>query len=234
MGSNQTQRASPCRYYAMTTNARQAEIVIYGDITSYPWLESDVSGYSLSQDLAGLDVDRINVHINSYGGDVSEGLTILNTLLRHPAEVVTYVDGFACSAASVVFMAGDRRIMAQSSNLLVHPAWCSTTGNAKSLRATAADLDTITEQSVTAYLARITKSREELLELMDTERFLGPEEAVTWGFATEIADLFESTVPTQSVRQLVYDRLHPSQEPQKPPVSPTHPTELQQFLAALR
>ncbi len=219
------------RYYSLATQGSTADVMIFGDITSYPWMESDVSGYGLARELEGLNVSQINVHINSYGGDVAEGLAILNTLLRHPAQVVTYCDGFACSAASVVFMAGDRRVMAQSSNLMVHPAWTSTTGNAKSLRAAADDLDTITEQSVTAYLARVSKSREELLELMDSERFLGPEEALEWGFATEIEDLFAPSNPSQSVRQLVYDRLHAEPAPGTPEAEP--PTELAKYLAAL-
>ena len=34
----------------------------FGDITSWEWLESDVSSYTLSKELQGLDVDVINVY----------------------------------------------------------------------------------------------------------------------------------------------------------------------------
>ena len=60
------------KYYALTTNGQTADIYIFGDITSWEWLESDVSSYTLSKELQGLDVDVINVHINSYGGEVAE------------------------------------------------------------------------------------------------------------------------------------------------------------------
>jgi len=97
------------KYYALEKNGKEADIYIFGDITSWEWYENDVSSYSLVKEIRALgpDVKQINVHINSYGGEVAEGLAIYNTLKNHKAKVRTIVDGFACSAASVVFMAGD-------------------------------------------------------------------------------------------------------------------------------
>ena len=56
------------KYYAMETKENEAELTIFGDITSWPWLESDISSYNLSRQIKDLDVDTIHVHINSYGG----------------------------------------------------------------------------------------------------------------------------------------------------------------------
>lgn len=224
--------SKPRKYYSMSVAGREADITIFGDITSWPYLESDVSSYNLQHQLSGLDVDAIHVHINSYGGEVAESLAIMNALLRHPAKVTTYVDGFACSGASVILMAGERRVASNCSNILVHPAWGGVSGNAAQLRAEADNLDAITEQSVTAYLSRISKSREELLGLMEQERFLTPEEALEWGFVTEIEDLFDSQKPSQSVRQLVHRQLHQDRFQGHAPQS-SQPSQLQAFLAAL-
>ncbi|MCD8396100.1 MAG: Clp protease ClpP [Lachnospiraceae bacterium] len=197
------------KYYALETNEteRTAELMIFGDITSWPWLESDVSSYNLSQRLQGLDVDQIDVHINSYGGEVAEALAIYNTLRRHTAKVTTYVDGFACSAATIIFMAGDRRVMSPVGNFLVHPASAYIGGNAEALRREADNLDSITEQSITAYMQSITKSRDELVELMAQEKFLKPEEVLEWGFATELEELSEDDKAKQSVQRMVNARL---------------------------
>lgn len=65
------------KYYALDTNGREADVYIFGDITSWEWLESDVSSYTLSKELQGLDVDMVNVHINSYGGEVAEALLFI-------------------------------------------------------------------------------------------------------------------------------------------------------------
>ena len=98
------------RYYSLVQNGTEADINIYGDITSWAWEEfGEMSAVNLSKQLEQLEgVSKINVYINSYGGEVAEGLAIYNSLKRHPAEVVTVCDGFACSIASVIFMAGDK------------------------------------------------------------------------------------------------------------------------------
>ena len=121
------------RYYSLYQDKEKnvADIYIYGDITSWPWTESDVSSYILSKQLSELDdsVKDINVYISSYGGEVAEGLAIYNALKRHSAKVTTYADGFACSIASVIFAAGDERVMSDTSLLMIHNAWGVVLGN---------------------------------------------------------------------------------------------------------
>ena len=117
------------RYYSMSVHEAKelkiADVYIFGDIVvpEQEYFESDTSGYSLASDICGFDVDAINVHINSYGGHASEGIAIYNVLRGHKAKVTTICEGFACSAASVVFMAGSVRIMQPASLLMVHHAW---------------------------------------------------------------------------------------------------------------
>ena len=176
-----------CRYFSMEKTKETATINIYGDITSYPWSESDVSSYNLSKQLEELqDVEQIDVFINSYGGEVAEGLAIYNALKRHKAKVTTHCDGFACSIASVIFMAGDERVMPEASMLMIHNAWTFAAGNAKELRKQADDLEKISQASVEAYKAHSTLSEEEIKELMDNETWILPEEALEYGFATSV------------------------------------------------
>lgn len=189
------------RYYSLTAEGSQADIYIYGDIVSWPWLESDVSSYNLAQEIAGLEVDTINVYINSYGGEVAEGLAIYNALRRHKARVRTYCDGFACSAASVVFMAGDERIMSNASLLMIHNAWTYTVGDQNQLRKDADDLETITQASVNAYLNHVNISEDKLKALMDAQTWLSPADALEMGFATSVVALAEKKAASQSVRK---------------------------------
>lgn len=215
--------------------SREADIYIFGDITSWPWMESDVSSWRLATQITRIDADEIRVHINSYGGEVSEALAIMNTLMSHKARVTTIVDGFACSAASVILMAGDKRIAQSCSNILVHPASTIVAGNAAQLRAEADDLDTVTEQSVTAYAARTGRSREEIVSLMAEDRFMAPEEALEWGFVTEIQDLFAGEErPTQSVRQTVARLLTAGKTPDPAPKPAREPAKktVEDFLSA--
>lgn len=177
------------KYFNLETKDKKADLFIYGDITSWPWKESDVSSYNLSKQLEELkDIEILNVYINSYGGEVSEGLAIYNALKRFKGKVITYADGFVCSIASVIFMAGEERIMNQSSALLIHNAWTYESGDAKSLRKAADDLDVINELSVKAYLEKISLKENELREYMDKETWINAEDAVSLGFATSLEE----------------------------------------------
>ena len=190
------------RYYSLATEGDSAEVCIFGDITPYPW-EGDMSAYNLSKQLEEIgNVKQINVHINSYGGEVAEGLAIYNALRNHSAKVTTICDGFACSIASVIFMAGDERIMNDSSLLMIHNAWMFAEGNADQLRKQADDLEKINEASVKAYMSKVSISEEELKALMDGETWISPEDAVEWGFATSVKK-DESEKPSQSARKKV-------------------------------
>lgn len=178
------------RYYSLAVDENTADIYIYGDITSWDWFEEDVSSYTLAKELENLsnDITQINVFINSYGGEVKEGLAIYNALKRHKAKVVTVCDGFACSAASVVFMAGDERVMSNASLLMIHNAWFYTAGDSNQLRKDADDLETITQASINAYMTHVTIPEEELKTMMDEETWISAADALAMGFATSIVN----------------------------------------------
>ena len=189
-------------YYSMATNGDEASVNIYGDITSYPIEEhGDVGAVNLSKKLEELgDVSKIHVYINSYGGEVAEGLAIYSALKRHKAKVITYCDGFAASIASVIFMAGNKRVMSEASLLMVHNAWTVGVGNAAELRKQADDLDKITKASIEAYKAHSNLSEDEIKALLDAETWILPEEALEYGFATKV-EKTENKHASQSVRQ---------------------------------
>jgi ATP-dependent Clp protease protease subunit len=175
------------KYYSMERVGEVLTVNIYGDITSIPWFENDVTADSIVRQIdAAQDVSQIDVYINSYGGEVAEGLAIYNALKRHKAKVRTICDGFACSIASVIFMAGEERIMNESSLLMIHNAWTSACGNAAELRKLADDMEKITQASVEAYKAHSNLSEDEIKELMDAESWILPTEALEYGFATSI------------------------------------------------
>lgn len=211
-------RTTNKKYYNLETEGTKAALYIYGDITSWPWMESDVSSYNLSKQLEQLgDVDEIDVYINSYGGEVAEGLAIYNALKRHKAKVTTYCDGFACSIASVIFMAGDVRVMSTASLLMIHNAWTYASGNANELRKQADDLDTITQASINAYMEKVNISEEELKELLDEEKWLLPQEALEKGFTTMISGVDTSSKPSQSAMVYIMEKV---QQKKVPPAEP--------------
>lgn len=216
-------------YFSLAKEGRKARLDIYGDITSRPWLESDMSAKILSTQLEELgDVDEIEVHINSYGGEVAEGLAIYNALRGHAARVKTVCDGLACSIASVIFMAGDERVMRKASMLMIHNAWAYGEGNAAELRKQADDLDAITEASKAAYLSRVSIDAEELTALMDAETWIAPGRAVEMGFATSVDEFDDASGPSQcALRALVALAAAKEADPEDPddPDDPDDPED---------
>ena len=197
------------RYYMLETDEdnKSAELYIFGDITSWPWYEGDESSYGLVKKLQNLDVENITVHINSYGGEVAEGLAIYNTLKDSKMKVTTVCDGFACSAASVVFMSGDERIIKEASLLMIHNAWTYAKGDSNALKKQAADLEKITQASVNAYKSKATISEEKIKELMNDESWITADEAVEYGLATRTEAEEKDEKANQSAFQIVRNRM---------------------------
>lgn len=133
------------------------------------------------------DIQQINLYINSLGGSVLEGMAIYNQLLRHPAKVTAYIDGFACSIASVIAMSADKVVMPKSAVMMVHNMWTTISGNASELRKCADDLDLLNKISKNAYLEKSKGkiSPEKLTELMDSETYLTAEQCIEYGLADE-------------------------------------------------
>ena len=85
----------------------------------------------------------ITIKINSWGGDVFAGCGVVNLIKDYEGEVTTKVMGMAASAAALIFMSGEKRIMPKYSMLMFHKAWNFMAGNADELRKAAKTLDEI-------------------------------------------------------------------------------------------
>ena len=173
------------------------QLYIYDDVSEYGtfnWLtwsydESETSAEYFRKTLAEIpETDTIELHINSYGGSVKEGVAIYNQLKRKKCkEIVAYVDGFAYSIASIILQAADRRIMGLGTSLLIHNMWLSVSGNAEELRKAADDLDVLMESNRQIYMEKVNIDEDQLIEMMNAETYLTPQQAVEMGFADEIA-----------------------------------------------
>ncbi|HIU74390.1 MAG TPA: Clp protease ClpP [Candidatus Pelethocola excrementipullorum] len=190
------------KYYSLETSGKETDLYIFGDITGYPWKEKDTDAYGIVKELRSIESDKINVHINSYGGDVAEGLAIYNVLKNSKSKVVTYCDGFACSAASVIFMSGDERIMNSASLLMIHNAWTYGSGNANDFRKQADDLDKITQASINAYLNKVNITEDEVKKLMNEETWLTAKESIDYGFATETVEEKETGMNQSAMKSI--------------------------------
>ena len=187
------------------------KLYIYDDVSEYGTLdwwtweytESETSAEFFRKALAEIpDNATIELHINSYGGSVKEGVAIYNQLKQKKCkEIVAYVDGYAYSIASIIMQAADRRVMGLGTSLLIHNMWLYIAGNAAELRKAADDLDVLMESNRQIYMERINISEDELIEMLDNETYLTPEKAVEMGFADEVSKTAAAPDLTQQLQQ---------------------------------
>lgn len=172
-------------------DGQKAQIDIYGDIVSenYRWYEDETSAVSFRNALSELgDIEELQIHINSGGGDVFEAVAIFNMIKRHKAIVHVHIDGLAASAASVIAMAADKLYMPENSMLMIHNAWSVFMGNHHELRDYANQLEKINNTTVKqSYLDKNPELDIEVLsQLMDKETWLSANEAFEMGLVDEV------------------------------------------------
>lgn len=174
------------------------DLFIYGDVTdlevdyeNWCYVQSENSAKYFREALAEHpNAKQINIYINSYGGSVFEGTAIYSQLKRHPANKTAYVDGFACSIASVIAMAADKVVMPKNAMMMIHNAWMMAIGNSAELRKAADDLEQINKGNRQAYLMKAGDklTEEALIELLDAESWLTAERCIELGLADEYAE----------------------------------------------
>lgn len=185
----------------------------YFDWETWSMVRSETSAEAVRNALAQHpNVSHIDVYINSAGGSVYEGTAIYNQLKRHPAEVTVHVDGFACSIASVIAMAGDTIIMPRNTCMFIHEMQDCLYGNAAAHRKCADDLDVLMEASRQVYLERSGGMLEEtvLVDMLRSETWLTAEQCIHYGLADQYAEQEADMV--QATAQLNLERLPITQQ----------------------
>lgn len=176
-----------------SANGKTADVFIYGEITKYAWEEyGEVSSITFKNELEALGegIETINLYINSPGGSVFEAMAIIAMLKRHPADIISHIDGVAASCASVLPMISKRIIMPNNSLMMIHHAMTGAWGNAKQLRKAADDVERISQAMCQYYLDRSGEkmSEEMLYEMLEEDTWLTAEQCLELGLCDEIVE----------------------------------------------
>lgn len=211
----------PKPYFDIQQFGEQTDIYIFGDITRYADEASqETSGHSLVQQLKKIpDAAEINLHIDSFGGNVSEGWAIYNTLQSIRARVTSYADGFVASAAIYPFLAGQERIASNVSAFYFHPASQLVTGYAEDLRNAADTLDQLTEIGLGAF-TNAGMEEQAARDLVNSKAWYSPAAMLEMGIATSIRKTGDLSGVSQSVRGLIVQQLMVPHKDVEPPAEP--------------
>ena len=179
------------QFYEITAAARAegepaaTDLWIY-DVIGDDWWDPSLTAKELCQQIAAIETPEIVLHLATPGGSVADGLAIYNALASHPAKVTSRVEGWTASIGTVLALAGETVSMFDNALWMIHWPFAVCVGNADELREQAAWLDRVGAIMTTVYMARCTRSEEELAAALSAETYLSADEAHDWGFVTEV------------------------------------------------
>lgn len=172
----------PHDWYRIEAKADEpAEVWIYDEIGWY-----GTSAGDFARDLAAVTSSTINLHLNSPGGSVFDGVAIHNSLRAHKATVNVTVDGIAASIASVIAMAGDTVTMGRGTEMMIHNPSGIVLGNAVDMREMADLLDRLALDLAGFYHERAGGTLASWSAAMDAETWYSAQEAVDAGLADSV------------------------------------------------
>jgi ATP-dependent Clp protease protease subunit len=176
------------KWYEIKNKAEKAEIWIYEMIGEDFWTGTGVTAKNFQKDLSEIKASQIDLHINSPGGAVQDGITIYNLLKQHPANITTYIDGWAASIASIIALAANKVIMAANGLFMIHNPQGMVIGTSKTMRDLADILDKIAGTMITTYVAKSKKPEGQIKDMLEAETWMTADEAKDFGFVDEIAE----------------------------------------------
>ncbi len=176
-------RKAAGEYRMVNKAADRGEIWLYGNIGS-DWFSDGVTAKQFADDLRKLgNVSTIDLRINSDGGVVTEAQAMYSLLSSHKARVITYIDGIAASAASMVALVGDEIHISEGGYVMIHEVRGGIRGTADDMRAMAGVIDQFNATAVAKYAARTKQDTAKIKKWMADETWFDGKEAVANGFA---------------------------------------------------
>lgn len=159
------------------------DLLIYGDIG---W---ENTAKQVQEKLNEFDGGPVRVRINSGGGDVYEGIAILNTLRAYSGDITVVIESLAASAASFIAVGtGGRVVIRPNAEVMVHKAWAMLSGNADDIDKMRADLARQDVKLAKIYADRAGGAPDDWLSVMAAETWYTAEEALAAGLVDEIED----------------------------------------------
>lgn len=181
------------------------DIKIYGEISNGSGRKGFCGLVDVQNQLEKAEGMDIRVRINSIGGDVDEGFAIYSELRKYASEkrarITTLTEGRCASIATVIFLAGDERIVSKYVDPFIHNAWTEMIGGANDLRAIADELDTTNQRIAQHYADHTNMSYADALKLMGADTSLKPDECLRLRFATKVESIAKPLALKNALKQ---------------------------------
>ena len=145
----------------------------------------------------------IKFNIQSVGGDVYQGISIVNQVRAYKGKVTAIVDAMAASIASVIAVSADETHIYEGSQMMLHNAWTIELGDAADFRRTAETLDSVDRDIAGIYARKSGKTEDEMLAIMEKDKHWRAEELLEMGLVDGIIRPNEKRVTASLATQSV-------------------------------
>lgn len=171
-------------------NATHATMELYGTVGG-DFFDEGVTAKDVVKSLKDLPstIKTLDLHINSPGGSVFEGMAIYNRLKTYgeKVDITVHIDGLSASIASIIMLAGKKIKMGETGFVMIHKPWSYAVGNADDLEKTVTLLDDIENQMLNLYVKRTGLSRVEIKDMLAKETWMDSTQAKDLGFIDEVS-----------------------------------------------
>jgi len=170
-------------WYSIQNNTEDstASVFVNGEIGMF-----GVTAPEFIDEVKSLGVKKINVRINSGGGEVFEALAIANFMRNSDIKFDTYIESLAGSAATIIALAGDMVNISPNAFFFIHNPSAGAGGESRDLREAADSLDKIRDAILNTYMSKTGLAAELLIKMMNEETLLSAQEAFGLKFVDRI------------------------------------------------
>ena len=167
-------------------DVKEAVIEIYGNIGE------KVNGDHLASEInyLGKSVDILTFRINSLGGSVLQGLSIIGAIVASPAKTVAIVEGIAGSMAGVIALSCQKVIMNDYARIMLHAPYMQDNEGNPVTKLTKEEKASVNHMRgmLSDLLTRRGKSQDDIGKILKTDSWYTAQDALKEGFVDEVID----------------------------------------------
>ena len=193
------------KYFNIIPGEGSATLLLYGDIGDGYKVESG----RIVSELISLQAQygKIDVRINSRGGDVFSGMAIYNALRQSKSDITIYIDGVAASIAAIIALCGKPLYMSPYAKLMLHSVSGGTWGNASVLRQTADQMEQLQKDLANMIAGRCgMKAKDVQAKYFDEkDHWIDAQEAVKMKLADGIYDMATTEEQAPNTEEEIYN-----------------------------
>jgi ATP-dependent Clp protease, proteolytic subunit ClpP len=190
------------KFFNIIPGDGEVAILLYGDVGDGQRVDS---GRVVAELMAlQSQYSKIDVRINSRGGDVFNGIAIYNALRTSKADITVYIDGVAASIAGIIALCGKPLYMSPYAKLMLHSVSGGAWGNASDLRSMAEQMEVLQGDLAAMIAGRCGMDKEEVLAKYFDEKdhWLNANEALEMKLIDGIYDMDGEAVNAGSTDEI--------------------------------